>query len=61
MSENSAFIRDAFREIDISELAPGDVFQTEYNGELIFIRKLTHSEVKETESLPYETLVDKDA
>lgn len=53
------YVRDSYKEIDISELPPGEVLQTSWNGELIFIRRLTLSEVKETSSLPDSTLLDK--
>ena len=41
MMAHSKYICDSFKEIDISELAPGEVLQTTWNGELIFIRRLT--------------------
>lgn len=53
------YIRDSYKELDISELPPGEVLQTSWNGQLIFIRRLTLSEIKETESLPANTLLDK--
>lgn len=49
------YVRDSYKELDISELPPGEVFQTAWNGELIFVRRLTMSEVKETEALPANT------
>lgn len=42
------YVRDSYKELEISELPPGEVLQTSWNGELIFIRRLTVSEVKET-------------
>lgn len=42
------YVRDSYKELDISELPPGEVFQTSWNGELVFVRRLTLSEVKET-------------
>jgi ubiquinol-cytochrome c reductase iron-sulfur subunit len=42
------YVRDSYVEIDISELPPGEVLQTAWNGELIFVRRLTLTEVKET-------------
>ena len=53
------YVRDSYKEVDISELPPGEVLQTSCNGELIFIRRLTLSEVRETSSLPDSTLLDK--
>lgn len=53
------YVRDSYKEVDISELPPGEVLQTSWNGELIFIRRLTLSEVRETSSLPDSTLLDK--
>lgn len=41
------YIRDSYKELDISELPPGEVLQTSWNGELIFIRRLTPTEVRE--------------
>jgi ubiquinol-cytochrome c reductase iron-sulfur subunit len=53
------YIRDSYKELDISELPPGEVLQTSWNGELIFIRRLTLTEVKDTNALPASTLLDK--
>jgi hypothetical protein len=53
------YVRDSYKELDISELPPGEVFQTAWNGELIFVRRLTMSEVKETDALPMNTQLDK--
>ena len=53
------YIRDSYKEIDISELPPGETVQTSWNGELIFVRRLTLSEVKETWALPASTELDK--
>ena len=53
------YVRDSYKEIDISELPPGEVLQTAWNGELIFVRRLTLSEVKETQALPEATQLDK--
>jgi len=49
------YVRDTYKELDISELPPGEVLQTSWNGELIFIRRLTVSEVRETNALPAAT------
>ena len=53
------YIRDTYKELDISELPPGEVAQTSWNGEMIFIRRLTKGEVDFTNSLPNTTLIDK--
>ena len=58
LHSNSRFIRDTYQEIDISALPPGEVMQTTYNGEAIFIRRLTTAEVEETTQLPEETKID---
>ena len=57
----SRYIRDSYKELDISELPPGETLQTSWNGEIIFIRRLAVSEVNETNSLPKTTLLDKDS
>ncbi len=59
MNTWTRYIRDSYKELDISELPPGEVLQTSWNGEIIFIRRLTISEVKETQALPDSTLLDK--
>lgn len=46
------YIRDTYKELDVSELPPGEVLQTSWNGELIFIRRLTPTEVQEQEAAP---------
>ena len=61
MITRTRYIRDSYKELDISELPPGEVLQTAWNGELIFIRRLTVSEVKETNALPNTTLLDKES
>jgi ubiquinol-cytochrome c reductase iron-sulfur subunit len=53
------YIRDSYKEIDVSELPPGETLQTAWNGELIFVRRLTLTEVKETWDLPQNVLLDK--
>ena len=55
------YVRDSYKELDISELPPGEVLQTSWNGELIFVRRLTLSEVKDTNALPAATMLDKSA
>ena len=59
MNTRTRYIRDSYKELDISELPPGEVLQTSWNGELIFIRRLTLTEVKDTQSLPDSSLLDK--
>ena len=51
-------IRDSYKELDVSVLPPGEVLQTAWNGELIFVRRLTPSEVTEQESVPESKLLD---
>ena len=55
------YLRDSYKEIDIAELPPGETLQTAWNGELIFVRRLTVSEVRDTNALPNTTLLDKDS
>ena len=55
MLTRTRYIRDSYKELDISELPPGEVLQTSWNGELIFVRRLTLTEVKETWALPAST------
>ena len=59
MNTRTRYIRDSYKELDISELPPGEVLQTSWNGELIFVRRLTLTEVKESNALPANTLLDK--
>ena len=61
MITNTRYVRDSYKEVDISELPPGEVLQTSWNGELVFIRRLTLTEVKDTEALPASTQLDKDS
>ena len=61
MITRTRYIRDSYKELDISELPPGEVLQTSWNGELIFVRRLTVSEVKESNALPTTTLLDKES
>ena len=39
------YVRDTYKELDIGALPPGEVVQTTWNGEMIFVRRLTKSEV----------------
>jgi ubiquinol-cytochrome c reductase iron-sulfur subunit len=59
MITRNRYIRDSYKELDVSVLPPGEVFQTAWNGELIFVRRLTVTEVKEGLALPDSTLLDK--
>ena len=59
MITRSRYIRDSYKELDIAELPPGEVLQTAWNGEIIFVRRLTITEVKETNALPLTTQLDK--
>lgn len=45
MITRTRYVRDTYKEVDIGELPPGEVLQTAWNGEVIFIRRLTVSEV----------------
>merc|ERR1711976_989227 len=61
MITRTRYIRDSYKELDISELPPGEVLQTSWNGELIFVRRLTVTEVKDTNALPDTSLLDKES
>ena len=61
MITRNRYIRDSYKELDISELPPGEVLQTSWNGELIFVRRLTKSEVDQTNALPASTQLDKES
>ena len=61
MITRTRYVRDSYKELDISELPPGEVLQTAWNGEVIFVRRLTVSEVKESNALPTTTLLDKES
>ena len=50
--------KDTYMEVDVSDLPPGEVMQIVWNGEPVFVRRLTHSEVKEENELPESTLLD---
>lgn len=51
--------RDTYLEVDISELPPGEALQIVWNGQPVFIRRLTEAEVKHENDLPTDTLLDK--
>ena len=59
MITRTRYIRDSYKEIDIGELPPGEVMQTSWNGELIFVRRLTMGEVAESNALPETSHLDK--
>ena len=59
MITRNRYIRDTYKELDISELPPGEVLQTAWNGEGIFVRRLTLSEVAQTNALPDISELDK--
>ena len=59
MIGRSRYIRDSYKELDISELPPGEVLQTSWNGEVVFVRRLTFTEIKDTNALPTTTQLDK--
>ncbi len=46
MITRTRYVRDSYKELDISELPPGEVLQTAWNGEVIFIRRLTVSAIR---------------
>ena len=50
--------RDTYQEYDIADLPPGEVMQVVWNGEPVFIRRLTKSEIVEENNLPESTLLD---
>jgi ubiquinol-cytochrome c reductase iron-sulfur subunit len=49
---------DTYIEIDVSHLPPGEVMQIVWNGEPVFIRRLTSEEIKEEESTSSSSLLD---
>ena len=61
MITRDRYVRDTYKELDISELPPGEVLQTSWNGDLIFVRRLTKSEVDQTYALPASTQLDKES
>mmetsp|Transcript_33998 Transcript_33998/g.35300 ORF Transcript_33998/g.35300 Transcript_33998/m.35300 type:complete len:266 (+) Transcript_33998:16-813(+) len=52
------YIRDTYKEIDIGILPPGECLQTIWNGEPIFVRRLTRSEINAEAALPTSSLLD---
>lgn len=61
MITRTRYIRDSYKEMDIGELPQGEVLQTSWNGELIFIRRLTNQEVVDSYALPETTRLDKES
>ena len=55
------YIRDSYKELDIGNIPPGEVVQTSWNGELVFIRRLTLTEVKDSNAAPKSALLDKES
>jgi ubiquinol-cytochrome c reductase iron-sulfur subunit len=55
------YVRDTYKELDIGNLPPGECLQTIWNGEPIFVRRLTKSEVAQEETLPTSTLLDSES
>lgn len=58
LNGRSRYIRDTYKELEIGILPPGEVFQTIWNGEPIFVRRLTKSEVDQEGKWPTSTLLD---
>ena len=50
--------RDTYLEVDISAVPPGEVIQIVWNGEPVFIRRLTQIECAEEEAAPEAGLLD---
>ena len=50
--------RDTYMEVDISLLPPGEVMQIVWNGEPVFIRRLTNEECDEENSAKPSELLD---
>lgn len=55
------YIRETYKEIDVGNLPPGECMQTTWNGEPIFIRRLTKSDVEQEAALPTGTLLDQES
>jgi ubiquinol-cytochrome c reductase iron-sulfur subunit len=51
--------RNTYMEVDISELPPGEVLQIVWNGQPVFVRRLTEGEVKQEHEFKLETILDK--
>lgn len=50
--------RDTYLEVDVSHLPPAEVMQIVWNGEPVFIRRLTREEVEHEKSTPDKELLD---
>merc|ERR1712160_16528 len=61
MLTTNRYVRDTYKEIDVGDLPPGEVIQTSWNGQLIFVRRLSVSEVAQTWALPKTTQLDKES
>ena len=55
------YIRDTYKEINIGCLPPGECLQTIWNGEPIFVRRLTKTEIANEAELPTSTLLDSES
>ena len=51
--------KDTYLEIDVGALPPGEVMQIAWNGEPVFVRRLTTSEIKQENEYPTDTLIDR--
>lgn len=51
--------RDTYLEADIGALPPGEVIQIVWNGEPVFVRRLTKHECDQEDHLPEDTMLDK--
>ena len=52
------YIRETYKEVDLGILPPGECLQTIWNGEPIFVRRLTKTEMAGEAALPKSTLID---
>jgi len=51
--------KDTYMEMDVGDLPPGEVIQIVWNGEPVFVRRLTQGEIKQEHEYPQETLIDR--
>jgi len=49
---------ETYFEVDVGDIPPGECCQVVWNGEPVFLRRLTNKEKEETESLPTSTQLD---
>ncbi len=61
LNGRTRYIRDTYKEVDIGCLPPGECLQTIWNGEPIFVRRLTKSDVQNENELPKSTLLDSES